>query len=38
VLEAPDRAAAEKFNNNDPFAKNGVWAKVEINRFDKRIG
>jgi uncharacterized protein YciI len=38
VLEAPDRAAAEKFNNNDPFAKNGVWAKVEINRFDKRTG
>jgi uncharacterized protein len=38
LLEAPDRAAAEKFNNADPFAKNGVWAKVEINRFDKRVG
>jgi hypothetical protein len=38
VLDAPDRASAEKFNNADPFAKNGVWAKVEINRFDKRTG
>ena len=38
VLEAPDRASAEKFNNADPFAKNGIWAKVEIQRFDKRTG
>ena len=36
VLEAPDRATAEKFNNADPFAKNGIWAKVEIQRFDRR--
>jgi uncharacterized protein len=36
VLEAPDRATAEKFNNADPFAKNGVWAQVEIQRFDRR--
>ena len=38
VLDVPDRATAEKFNNADPFAKNGVWAKVEIQRFDKRQG
>ena len=36
VLEAPDRATAEKFNNADPFAKNGMWAKVEIQRFDRK--
>ena len=36
VLEAPDRAAAEKFNRNDPFFKNGVWGKVEIHRYDRK--
>ena len=36
VLDAPDRAAAEKFNRADPFYKNGVWAKVEIQRFDRK--
>jgi uncharacterized protein len=36
VLEAPDRASAEAFNSADPFAKNGVWAKVEIQRFDRK--
>ena len=38
VLDVPDRATAEKFNNADPFARNGVCAKVEIQRFDKRQG
>ncbi len=36
VLEVPDRATAEKFNNADPFHKNGIWAKVDIQRFDRR--
>jgi uncharacterized protein len=36
VLEAPDRAAAEKFNRADPFHQNGVWGKVEIRRFDRK--
>ena len=36
VLEAPDRASAEKFNRADPFHKNGVWSKVEIRRFDRK--
>jgi uncharacterized protein len=36
VLEAPDRASAEAFNRADPFHKNGVWAKVEIQRFDRK--
>ena len=38
VLDVPDRATAEKFNKADPFPRNGVWAKVEIQRFDKRQG
>ncbi|MGB6351742.1 MAG: YciI family protein [Pseudolabrys sp.] len=36
VLEAHDRAAAEKFNRADPFHRNGVWGKVEIRRFDRK--
>lgn len=36
VLDAPDRAAAEKFNRADPFRQNGVWDKVEIRRFDRK--
>ena len=36
VLEASDRASAEKFNHADPFHKNGVWGKVEIRRFDRK--
>ena len=38
VLEASHSGAAEAFNNADPFAKNGVWKKVDIKRFDKRTG
>jgi uncharacterized protein YciI len=36
VLEAPDRASAEKFNRADPFSSNGVWGAVEIRRFDRK--
>lgn len=36
VVEAPDRAAAEKFNRADPLFKSGVWGKVEIRRFDRK--
>jgi len=38
VFEASDRASVERFNRADPFYKNGVWAKVEIQRFEKRTG
>jgi uncharacterized protein YciI len=38
VFEAADRASVEKFNRADPFFKNGVWAMVEIQRFDKKTG
>ncbi len=36
VIEAPDRATAEKFYRADPFLKNGIWAKVEVQRFDRK--
>jgi hypothetical protein len=36
VLEAPDRAAAEKFNRADPFFENAIWGAVEIRRFDRK--
>jgi hypothetical protein len=36
VIEAPDRAAAEKFYRADPFFKNGIWAKVELQRYDRK--
>jgi uncharacterized protein YciI len=36
VLTARERAAVEAFNKADPFHKNGVWAKVEIQRFDRK--
>src|SRR5262245_62659346 len=36
VLEAPDRASAERFNRADPFHQNGVLGKIEIRRFDRK--
>ena len=36
VLEVPDRATADKFYHADPFFKNGIWAKVELQRFDRK--
>ena len=36
VLEAPDRAAVERFNRADPFFSNGIWGAVEIRRFDRK--
>lgn len=36
IVEAPDRAAAEKFNRADPLQ--AVWGEVDIRRFEKRTG
>ncbi len=36
LIEAPDRAAVEKFNRADPLQ--AVWSQVEIRRFEKRVG
>lgn len=35
-MEAPDRETVVKFNREDPFSKNGIWGKVEINAFLRR--
>ncbi|RDD69846.1 YciI family protein [Paracoccus versutus] len=36
VIEAPDRATAEAFNQGDPFYKAGVWGTISLNLFKKR--
>ena len=36
VVEAPDRASVEKFNENDPYNKAGVWKERTITAFLKR--
>jgi uncharacterized protein len=37
LVEADDKAAVEEFNRTDPFARAGVWARVEIHPFFKRV-
>ncbi|MEM7276306.1 MAG: YciI family protein [Actinomycetota bacterium] len=36
-LEAPDRAAAEEFAANDPYAKAGLFERVTITGFKKVV-
>ena len=38
VLEAPDRAAVERFNEADPFRRAGIWERVTITGFVRRQG
>jgi uncharacterized protein YciI len=38
VLEAENRAAVEKFNQADPFARMGVWQDTAITGFVKKHG
>ena len=38
VLEAPDRAAVERFNEADPFHRAGIWERVTITGFIRRQG
>lgn len=33
VVEVPDRAAAERFNREDPFSVHGIWDQVSIHAF-----
>lgn len=33
IVDVPDRAAAEAFSANDPFAQNGLFERVIITRF-----
>ncbi len=37
VLEADNLAEVEAFNANDPFAKAGLWERVSIRPFNKRV-
>lgn len=37
VVEADDRAAVEAFNAADPFRRNGVWDRISIQVFSKRV-
>jgi uncharacterized protein YciI len=38
VFEADDAADVERFNAQDPYILNGVYARIEILRWDKTIG
>jgi uncharacterized protein len=35
-MEAPGRETVVNFNKEDPFSKNRIWEKVEINAFLRR--
>lgn len=37
-IEAPDRAAVEKFIANDPFTRPDVWGDAILTRFLRRHG
>jgi len=38
VIEAADKAAAQEWAANDPYAKAGLFAKVRIEEWKKVIG
>jgi hypothetical protein len=38
VIEAADRAAAERFAAGDPFRKRGVFASVEVHPWRASVG
>jgi len=38
LVEAPDRAAVERFNGADPFHHAGIWERVTITGFIRRQG
>lgn len=37
VVEADDRAAVEAFNHSDPFFAAGIWERIDIHGFVKRM-
>jgi uncharacterized protein YciI len=37
VVDAADRAAVDSFHCDDPFFREGVWERVEIHPFHKRV-
>ena len=38
VIDAKDRAAADAFTRSDPYHVNGVWASVQIHRYNRKRG
>jgi uncharacterized protein YciI len=37
VFEAPDRAAVDAFQANDPLVQADIWETVEVRAFNKRV-
>lgn len=37
LLDAPDRAAIERFTDGDPLVAADIWQSVEIRAFNKRV-
>ena len=35
VFQAPDLPSVRRYNDDDPFRKNGVWCTVHISQFDR---
>ena len=38
LVEAADRADIDAFLDRDPLANAGVWDRIDINRFHRRVG
>ena len=38
LIEAPDRAAIEAFQKDDPLAQADLWKSMHVNVFHKRVG
>lgn len=36
VFQAEDVRSVKRYNDDDPFRKNGVWRTVHISQFDRR--
>ena len=37
VIEADSKEEVEAFNRNDPFNKVGLWQRISIHPFSKRV-
>ena len=38
LVEVADRADIDTFLDQDPLANAGVWERIDINRFHRRVG
>ena len=38
LIEAPDRAAIEAFQKDDPLVQADIWKSAHVNVFHKRVG